>query len=178
MGDRSENTVRSSKAPRWLTAGIVAVLLGTIGMATTADKARAQAAAAPSAVVLETLIKRYLLAFNHANLTGNYAVFHALLHPRFSSRFSPDQLSEIFTVFRRKKVDLGIIATMKPHITPPPRVDDQGRLQVTGWFPTRPSRVLFRVIFRRDGRTWKLTSIRVSVKRPNAGSDGGKVEKL
>ena len=38
-------------------------------------------AGTPSPAVLETLLKRYILAFNHANITGNYAVFHALLHP-------------------------------------------------------------------------------------------------
>jgi len=135
-------------------------------------------AGTPSPAVLETLLKRYILAFNHANITGNYAVFHALLHPRFSSRFNAERLSEIFTVFRRKKVDLGIVATMKPRIKPAPRIDEQGRMQITGWFPTRPSRVLFRMIFRRDGGTWKLTSIRVSVKRPKSAVDGGKIEKL
>lgn len=135
-------------------------------------------AGTPSPAVLETLLKRYILAFNHANITGNYAVFHALLHPRFSSRFDAERLSEIFTVFRRKKVDLGIVATMKPRIKPAPRIDEQGRMQITGWFPTRPSRVLFRMIFRRDGGTWKLTSIRVSVKRPKSAGDGGKIEKL
>lgn len=161
---------------RMLAVIVLALVFG--GAVREAPAAAQTGTRVPSPAVLETLLKRYMLAFNHANITGNYTVFHALLHPRFSSRFNAERLSEIFAVFRRKKVDLGIIATLKPRIKPAPQVDDQGRMQVTGWFATRPSRVLFRMIFRRDGGIWKLTSIRVSVKRPRTGGEGGKIEKL
>ncbi len=178
MGDRLQSDVSHRLTHRWLQAGIVVVILGTTVAGATASNANAQSAGTPDAVVLETLIKRYLLAFNHANMTGNYAVFHALLHPRFSARYSPEQLSKIFMVFRRKKVDLGIISTKKPRIAPAPRVDNEGRLQVIGWFATRPSRVLFRIILRRDGRIWKLTNIHISVRQPKAAPDDGNAEDL
>ena len=47
----------------------------------------------PSERALEALVKTTLLTFNDANVTGNYAVFHAKLSKPFRQQFSPERLA-------------------------------------------------------------------------------------
>ena len=80
----------------------------------------------PGAELREVLIKASLLSFNDANVTGNYAVFHAKLSKPFRDQFAPDKLAEIFREFRDKRIDFDIIAAKKPINTEEPQDQRQG----------------------------------------------------
>ena len=122
----------------------------------------------PSERALEALVKVTLLSFNDANITGNYTVFHAKLSKPFRQQFSPERLAETFKDFVRKDIDFDIIAAYEPVYDPEPRVDDEGKLLVKGWFPTEPARVAYDLKFIPSDGEWKLIGINVKTERaPN-----------
>ena len=137
--------------------------------ATVAALAVAGAALAQSRVpgerALEALVKVTLLSFNDANVTGNYTVFHAKLSKPFRQQFSPERLEETFKDFARKEIDFDIIAAYKPVYDPEPRVDDEGKLLVRGYFPTEPARVVYDLKFIPSDGEWKLVSINIKTER-------------
>ena len=77
-------------------------------------------------------------------------------------------LAETFKDFASKDIDFDIIAAYKPVYDPEPRVDDEGKLLVKGWFPTEPARVVYDLKFIPSDGEWKLIGINVKTERaPN-----------
>ena len=113
---------------------------------------------------LEALVKSSLLTFNDANVTGNYTVLHAKLSKPFRDQFPPAKLKETFKAFAEKGGDIDIIAAMKPTYDPAPVIDGDGKLIVSGFFPTEPVRVLFDLEFIPSDGEWKLIRIHVQTK--------------
>ena len=120
----------------------------------------------PSERGLEALVKATLLSFNDAAVTGNYSVFHAKLSKPFREQYPPERLERTFRDFSKKHIDFDIVAALKPDYDPPPRIDDEGRLMVKGWFPTEPMRVYFNLEFIPSDGEWKLIAINVKIDNP------------
>ena len=120
----------------------------------------------PSERALEALVKTTLLTFNDANVTGNYAVFHTKLSKPFREQFPVERLARRFQEFNKKHVDFDIVAALKPSYDPAPKVDDDGKLLVKGYFPTEPLQVHFNLEFIPSDGEWKLISINVKVGDP------------
>ncbi len=120
----------------------------------------------PSAQALEALVKASLLTFNDANVTGNYSVLHARLSKPFRDQFPVERLKQAFSEFNKKSIDLEVIAALKPTYDPAPRVDDDGKLLVKGYFPTEPLYVYFILDFIPSDGEWKLIRINVKVDSP------------
>jgi hypothetical protein len=120
----------------------------------------------PSERALEALVKTTLLTFNDANVTGNYEVFHAKLSKPFREQFSVERLARRFQEFNKKHVDFDIVAALKPSYDPAPKVDDNGKLLVKGYFPTEPLQVYFNLEFIPSDGEWKLIAINVKVGDP------------
>src|ERR1051325_6600410 len=119
----------------------------------------------PGPELQEVLIKASLLSFNDANVTGNYAVFHAKLSKPFRDQFAPEKLADIFKEFRDKHIDFDIVAAKKPINAEEPKVDDRGVLSIKGYFDTTPSRVNYDLAFIMSDGEWKLIKIDVNVKK-------------
>jgi hypothetical protein len=144
---------------------IVARLVGVLVLLLGAGAAEAQNKV-PSERALEALVKTSLLSFNDANVTGNYTVLHAKLSKPFREQFSPERLAETFKEFRNKHIDIDVIAAFAPTYQPAPLVDDEGKLLVTGFFPTEPVRVNFQLDFIPSDGEWKLIRINVKLGSP------------
>ena len=120
----------------------------------------------PAEQPLEALVKSSLLSFNDANVTGIYTVFHAKTSKPFRDQFSPEKLKKLFEEFRRKDIDIDIIAALKPVYDPAPFVDSNGKLVVKGYFPTEPNRVNFHLDLIPSDGDWKLIEIDVKLAKP------------
>jgi hypothetical protein len=137
----------------------VAVVMLMVSLAQAQNKA-------PSERGLEAMVKATLLTFNDANVTGNYEVLHAKLSKPFREQFSVERLARRFQEFNKKHIDFDVIAALKPSYEPAPKVDDDGRLVVKGYFPTEPLRVNFDLAFIPSDGEWKLISINVKIDDP------------
>jgi hypothetical protein len=140
-------------------------VLGTMALVLLATVASAQNKV-PSERGLEALVKATLLSFNDAVVTGNYSVFHAKLSKPFREQYPPERLESTFRDFSKKHIDFDVIAALKPNYDPAPRVDDNGKLVVKGWFPTEPKRVYFSLEFIPSDGEWKLIAINVKIDNP------------
>lgn len=129
--------------------------------------APASAQKVPDPAWQEVLIKTSLLSFNDANVTGNYAVFNAKLSKPFRDQFPPDKLATVFKGFRDQHVDLSVIAAKPPIATEQPKVDDNGRLTLKGYFETTPNHVNYDLGFIMSDGEWKLVGINVDLKKPD-----------
>jgi hypothetical protein len=112
------------------------------------------------------LIRSTLLTLNDANRSGNYSVLRDLAAPDFQARNSAADLALSFTDLRRRNFDLFAAALVAPQLTEPPATDADGRLRLTGVFPTRPLQIKFDLVFQLSAGQWRLLAI--SVATPDA----------
>lgn len=145
---------------------VIARLVIALVMLLAASLAQAQNKV-PSERALEALVKSSLLSFNDANITGNFAVFHAKLSKPFRQQFPPERLKETFKEFGEKNIDIDIVAALKPTYTTAPSIDPEGHLLVKGFFPTEPMRVNFELEFIPSDGEWRLVRIDVKVDAPS-----------
>jgi hypothetical protein len=122
----------------------------------------------PEKILQEALIKATLLTFNDANVTGIYTVLHAKLSKPFRDQFPPERLKQVFKAFHDKQIDFDIIAAKPPIMTEPPRVDDDGKLTLYGYFDaSTTTRVHFQLEYILSDGEWKPTKINVELKAPD-----------
>lgn len=116
--------------------------------------------------ILDVMVRRTLLTFNDANVSGNYAVLSAHMHPEFRQQVPPARLAEIFKAFRDNKIDIAPLLAHKTVFTESPNIDSNGLLIAKGQMETRPWRTTFDLAWRRDGDRWWLWKINVRVRPP------------
>jgi len=114
----------------------------------------------------EALIKATLLTFNDANVTGNYSVLHAKSAKPLRDQFTPALLKETFKEFAEKHIDFDIIAAKTPLLTQEPKIDENGRLTLQGYFDTTPSHVYYDLRYILSEGQWKPIKINIEVKAP------------
>lgn len=131
----------------------------------------------PDAKRAEFIIKTTLVALNHANQTGNYTVLRDLGSPRFRANNNAARLAEVFAPMRERDLDLSPIVVFQPVLTQPVSSDEQGRLKLTGYFPTRPLRVVFDLAYEPIGDRWTISDIATNVVPwPDEAADGSDVQ--
>lgn len=138
-----------------------------------AEKADAPApgvAAAGSAVPddhkLTILIRTTIIALNQANATGNYSVLRDLAAPGFQAANTQARLAEIFAALRARALDLSPILFFDPKLVQAPAIQPDGRLRITGFFDTRPERVIFDLIFEQVTGDWRIFGLAIDVMPP------------
>jgi len=162
-------------------AALVTVLLmtsapGVAGTPATEQKAAppageqkaADATAVPNNYKLELLIRTTIIAINQANATGNYSVLRDLSSPSFQSANDQVRLAEIFAALRARKLDLSPILVFTPKLVAPPAIGPDGRLRLTGFFDSRPERVIFDLLFEKVRGDWRLFGVALDVAPPAA----------
>lgn len=164
----------------WATAGASAQ--GLVAQANpgpkepAAARQQAPAAAAPKPSAQPTppvstdqalyLVRSTLLTLNDANRSGNYSVLRDLAAPDFQAKNTAADLAQSFSDLRRRNFDLFAAALLAAQFTAQPVVDANGRLHLTGFFPTRPRRISFDLTFQVVNGQWRLLAI--SVQTPAA----------
>jgi len=117
----------------------------------------------PSSDRMVILIRSSLTALNQANVSANYSVLRELAAPQFQEVNSSARLSEVFTPLRSRNLDLSAVEVLNPNLTETPFIDNDGRLNLTGYFPSRPHEILFDLVFEfEDG--WRLFGIAVDTR--------------
>lgn len=108
------------------------------------------------------LIRSTLLTLNDANRSGNYTVLRDLAASGFQAKNTAADLALSFIDLRRRNFDLFAVALTAPRLTTPPSLDGEGRLRLTGVFPTTPLQIAFDLLFENAGGQWRLFGISVA----------------
>ncbi|MEB3192166.1 MAG: hypothetical protein VKL42_17635, partial [Snowella sp.] len=67
--------------------------------------------------------------------------------------------------FRALNLDIGVVTLYEPVFTTKPVIDQNGFMQLKGYFPTQPIRIEFDLIFSFIEGRWRLQQISVNAKR-------------
>ena len=129
--------------------------------------AGAAGSAVPDDYKLNILIRTTIIALNQANAAGNYSVLRDLAAPGFQAANTQARLAEIFAALRARKLDLSPILFFDPKLVQAPAIQPDGRLRVTGFFDTRPERVIFDLIFEQVTGDWRLFGLAIDVMPPD-----------
>ena len=108
------------------------------------------------------LIRTTLIALNQANFTGNYTVLQDLGTPGLQASSSAAALGNAFTKLRDQRIDLSPVVVLAPELTENPAYTPEGKLRLAGFFPTKPLRISFIMVFQPVARTWRIDGLSVS----------------
>ncbi|MGA8171607.1 MAG: hypothetical protein WB816_12365 [Methylocystis sp.] len=108
------------------------------------------------------LVRNSLLALDQANKTGNYTVLRDLGSPGFQVNTAA-RLGEIFAGQRRDNLDLSGVAALDPQLTLLPRIEANGMMHMTGFFPSVPTQVNFDLTYAPVNGQWRLFGISVGL---------------
>lgn len=115
----------------------------------------------PPLETLVILVRSTISAMNHANISDNYSVLHALGSPDFQANNPPDRLRDIFTAFRSNHIDVAPILLIEPELAGSGMSADGRGLRIAGHFPSRPLQVDFDLTFERSAHGWVVQGIEV-----------------
>lgn len=108
------------------------------------------------------LVRSTLMTLNDANRSGNYTVLRDLASPDFHARNTAADLAQAFSDQRRRNLDLFAVALLNPQFASPPALDKDGRLRLSGFFPTRPLQIRFDLTFQVVNGQWRVFAISVA----------------
>ncbi len=154
---------------RWrpLVAAAIFVLLPLVlAAAPAAAQGKTQAPPLPDRREAARLIWTSLIALDQANRTGNYTVLRDLAAPSFQRTNDAARLAAIFARLRKQDIGLDRVVLETPVIRRGPEAMKDGRVRISGFFPTRPEGILFDLIFERVGHEWRLYGISVAPSEP------------
>jgi hypothetical protein len=125
---------------------------------------RAEAQKVPPERELKTIVRDSLLAFNEAVQDKNFAGFHKHeLATIFRDQMPLEKFSTVFKEFVEKGYDISNIAKSEPVFDEPAKIDSNGVLAVSGSYPTKPNKVIFKLKYLQEKSAWKLFGINVQV---------------
>lgn len=104
-----------------------------------------------------------MLAFNRAVQAKNFTTFHKQIAEVWRKQITPEQLRKAFATFVEQEVDISPIADLQPVFQPAPGFDEDGLLQLKGYYPTTPHKVRFKLRYIQEDGQWQLVNIAVNV---------------
>jgi hypothetical protein len=136
---------------------LIPLLLISLGL-------RVEAQKVPPERELKDMVRDSLLAFNEAVQDKNFAGFHKHeLATVFRDQKPLDKFTEAFQPFLEKGYDISNISKSEPVFDEPAKIDRNGVLAVSGSYPTKPNKVIFKLKYLQEKSAWKLLGINVHV---------------
>lgn len=118
----------------------------------------------PTTKEMNAIVGDTMKEFNQGLHKKDFGTFYANTSQLWQSQTSKEQVEHAFKAF----VDAGITIDGFNNTTPvydePPRMNGEGALLVTGYYPTKPNRVIFNLKYTFELPKWKLLGITISVK--------------
>jgi hypothetical protein len=119
---------------------------------------------APSGRELNRLAHDTIKALDAAVKSGDFKDFYDGIALLWQEETTPEKLREAFQVFvDRQDLDLGAIDGLEPVFEPEPALDENGRLNLSGYYSTEPYPLHFQLGFVYEDNDWKLVRINVNM---------------
>jgi hypothetical protein len=115
---------------------------------------------------IRALVRDHLLLFNEAIEQKSFDVFYDSVSRKWQGQLTKGQLQRAFQPFIDKNVNIALVADSVAVLEPEPRVNSEGLLLVSGYYPTQPFRVHFLLKFYYELPSWKLFGMDVNLVRP------------
>ena len=95
--------------------------------------------------------------------TNSMAHFHSRISKLWQDQTNPEELKRAYQSFFDADLDLTVLEEVQPLLNGTPLQNDKGILEITGFFPTRPSKLSFEQRFIWEGLNWKLISFTANI---------------
>ena len=117
----------------------------------------------PSEAEQVALVKDAMRVFARSVNADDFSEFHKYVAVLWQRQVTVKDLDKVFKPFMENDIDLSPLERVSPAFDGPPSLDEQGVLVITGHFPTKPSRVLFKLSYVYEGVSWRLVGTKVNV---------------
>ncbi|TXS90712.1 hypothetical protein FV139_17175 [Parahaliea maris] len=81
----------------------------------------------------------------------------------WQDQFTVDKFDEAYAPFYAMDVDFSLLRTVSPVFTSAPTIDENGVLEISGYYPTQPQQFQFRQNYIYEGLSWKLVGLYASI---------------
>jgi hypothetical protein len=147
---------------------------GTLGVGKGDFTTRANSAGKfPTQAEMRVLVRQSLLDFNSALQKKDFTAFRGTVSSQFAEQFTAVQLRDSFKLFIDRKIDIGVIRNLSATFQPQPSIGEDGALQISGFYPTRPVRVYFTNRYVWQDEQWKLLGLNVRLGEPERALPAG-----
>lgn len=108
----------------------------------------------------DTALRDFAAAVNRADFTD----FHGTLSELWKNQITPEKLLEVFRTFVDQKIDLTVLSQYQPVFSEPPAMNEEGFLELTGYYPTQPSILYFTLNYTYEYPDWLLAGVHINLK--------------
>ncbi|MCB0330028.1 MAG: hypothetical protein KDD70_10200 [Bdellovibrionales bacterium] len=117
----------------------------------------------PGEPVQITLVQGAMNAFGESVNEKDMSKFHSYISQLWQSQFNIEKLDEAYKGLYEMDGDLTKVSKLPPVFSEPAKLTDQGVMQISGFFPTKPKQVNFEQQFVREGTQWKLLGFNIRI---------------
>lgn len=118
----------------------------------------------PSGPEQVALVRRSMRMFAEAVMAKDFSDFHRHVSQLWQRQITAEQFNHVFKGFIDADLDLLFLDNHMPVFEESPEVDQNGVLTIKGYYPTKPSRVIFEYGYIREGTDWKLIKTNINIK--------------
>lgn len=129
----------------------------------TTETGSATSRSVPDDAACEAMTRATVTAFAEAVTTEDFAGFYAGSSALWQSQTSPAELRQAFASFVDQQIDLRFLADETPVFSRAPSIDEQGALQLAGYYATERGQVQFELSYVYEHPEWKLIGIHVNL---------------
>ena len=123
------------------------------------------AADVPDEVDLKAMTDKSMTSFGRGVKKKDFSKFYEDIAVIWQKQTSPEKLSELFKDFLGKDIDLpSVVKEMEPVFNHPAALGENDVLEIKGYYPTTPNRVIFDLKYLEEDDEWKLVGIKVDLK--------------
>ena len=116
----------------------------------------------PEKAALKTMTEASLTSFGDAVKDKDFSSFYGDIASIWQKQTTAEKLKESFKTFLDKDIDLpSIVTELKPVFDKPAEINSDDVLVISGYYPTKPNKVKFRLKYLEEEGEWKLVGINV-----------------
>ena len=141
----------------------IAVALALVSL--TVPARHVSAADVPDEADLKTLTEDSLTSFGKGVKKKDFSSFYEDIAEIWQKQTTPEKLKELFKDFLDKDIDLpSVVKEMEPVFNHPAAIGANDVLEIKGYYPTTPHRVVFDLKYLEEDGEWKLVGINLDLK--------------
>lgn len=112
---------------------------------------------------LDKMIKDTVVLFGQSVKKKDFGPLYASISALWKAQTTAPELQKIFQLFLDKNLDPEPPAGVAPVISQKPFIDDEARLILKGYFPTKPYVIDYELKYIYEYPEWKLVAIKVDM---------------
>jgi hypothetical protein len=120
----------------------------------------------PSGEEQRRLAEETIDKFDDALDERDFTKFHKYCSRLWQKQVTPRDLKAAFHGFLDKKVRVAEALNHDPVFSPAPKIDENGRLVLQGFYPTEPYKIYFQFSYVAENNAWKLSAIHIKTGDP------------